>query len=256
MKRSNLSKNTSETLSSNNSSKILKGFTIYYAIIVIIFSFNSTAIGQIQINTGGAISTFALNKSELKITGESKRIYIGSRYLSLGVGYTTEHNFYFGLESSIYKSTLNGSSYNPFDGSTPGEWLRTSYEAYSNNYKLGFRIAYIFRNEEMVRPFISGGINYTITTSWVVDNVKTYNDDTGNGSVTETTTDKFDSNTGPNSMDLRFGVSVYYNEHFIISGAIEIASNTCYLDPYIDKSNGFIMSKTELAIPITLRYQF
>lgn len=255
MKRSNLSKNTSETLSSNNSSKILKGFTIYYAIIVIIFSFNSTAIGQIQINTGGAISTFALNKSELEITGESKRIYIGSRYLSLGVGYTTEHNFYFGLESSIYKSNINGSSYNAF-GSAPGEWQRTSYEAYSYNYKLGLRIAYIFRNGEMIRPFISAGLNYTITTSWVVDNVKTYNDDTGNGSVTETTTDKFDSNTGPNSMDLRFGVSVYYNEHFIISGAIEIASNTCYLDPYNDISNGFIMSKTEIAIPIIFCYQF
>jgi hypothetical protein len=221
---------------------------------------------QIQINFAGSAYGFALNKEAL----EYDKSYLGdldqqynqyntSKYLSLGLGYLFKEQIYLGGEIAYNKSLISGTQ-----GVGPEEMYNLEWHVQSiswngeiNSWRFGIRSEYNFFKDKIVSPYISFSGSITNDVLWKEKGTETYNKWGGDPYNVEYEQSK-GLNTQSLGYDFRVGVNFRILKDFFISCAVEFSGNKIYTKKKEIYSNYPIEQrrKLELAVPITLRYQF
>lgn len=230
-------------------------------ILIFLLSLHVKSVdAQVQINLGASGYGYAVNKDELYFDpfGEYSSYYKTSKYVSLGVGFLHNQRNYIGLETSLQQSIFEGSSHNPFPDYEPTEWEERYSKYTSNNYSMrfGFRYTHIFFPSNRFSPIVSASLQFLKEFSWIEKGETKYFMATANGidSKVESYRREYPKHIFGLSYDLRAGGTFSFNDHFSISLALEISSGLTTL--WRTEVGKGPLRKYELAIPLTLHYQF
>lgn len=258
MKKTTSIKGITQIFNNRNFIKLAKNYLIYFAFTAIYIFYSTTGISQIQINTGGSAYGYMLNKDKTvndnSGNNESYKTfnYNGSKYFSIGLGYKNDKNFYFGIESSLHKYTLEHA--NEYYYTNPDYWTpqQNNYTSSIYSYRIGIECAYNFMPDKKLRPVISIAAHSANEFHSYTEGVDIYT--RGDEIKKEPFSEDSKTSTSAFYFNFRLGGSYHINEHFAVSMALELSAGLSSFTEYYS----YVETPTryELAIPISLHYNF